>query len=74
MSKSQKKMLEKLKSLKGEALSAEYRKQQVAAHRKAVDRFSAYVKKGDDETLKAWAGKTLTALQDHLKMAQGLGR
>jgi putative membrane protein len=74
MSKSQQKMLGRLKGLKGEALAAQYDKDQVAAHQKAVDLFRAYSNTGEDESLKAWAAKTLPALEDHLKMAQQLAK
>lgn len=74
MSKSQEKMLSRLKTLKGDALAAEYRKEQVSAHEKAVDLFRAYSNTGDNEALKKWAGDTLPALEGHLKMAQELGK
>ncbi len=74
MSKQQQQMLKKLKGLKGDALAAEYRKEQVAAHEKAVDLFRAYSNTGDNEALKKWAGDTLPALEEHLKMAQGLAK
>ena len=74
MSKAQEKMLTRLKTLKGDALAAEYRKEQVSAHEKAVDLFRAYSNTGDNEALKTWAGKTLPALEEHLKMAQALGK
>ena len=74
MSKPQQKMLNRLKALKGDALAAEYRKEQVSAHEKAVDLFRAYSNTGDNEALKKWAGDTLPALEEHLKMAQQLGK
>ncbi|HWU64083.1 MAG TPA: DUF4142 domain-containing protein [Ensifer sp.] len=74
MSNAQQKMLSRLKTLKGDALSAEYRKEQVSAHEKAVDLFRAYSNTGDNEALKKWAGDTLPALQEHLKMAQALSK
>lgn len=74
MSQSQQKMLNRLKSLKGDALAAEYSKEQVSAHKKAIDLFRAYSSTGDNEALRTWAGKTLPALQEHLKMAQKLGK
>lgn len=74
MSKPQQKMLNRLKGLKGDALAAEYRKEQVSAHEKAVDLFRAYSNTGDNEALKKWAGDTLPALEEHLKMAQQLGK
>lgn len=72
MSKSQQKMLNSLKGMKGEALATHYRKEQVTAHQKAVDLFGAYSNTGDNPELKKWAADTLPALKEHLKMAQQL--
>jgi putative membrane protein len=47
---------------------------QVSAHKDAVSLFGRYAKGGEDPKLKEWAGKTLPALQHHLKMAQNLGK
>ena len=43
---------------------------QVDAHKDAVNLFERYAKGGDNADLKAWAAKTLPALQAHLKMAE----
>ena len=72
MSKSQEKMLTRLRALKGDAQAAEYRKEQLSAHEKAVEMFRAYSNTGDDEGFRKWAGNTLPALEDHLKMAKQL--
>ena len=70
--KSQEKMLTRLRALKGDAQAAEYRKEQLSAHEKAVEMFRAYSNTGDDEGFRKWAGNTLPALEDHLKMAKQL--
>jgi putative membrane protein len=49
-----------------------YDKIQVEAHEEAVKLFTAYSRNGDNAELKAWAGKTLPALQHHLEMAKKL--
>ncbi|QUS39454.1 DUF4142 domain-containing protein [Tardiphaga alba] len=67
-----KKKLDKLREAKNEAFSKDYRSAQVSAHKDAVSLFERYAKGGDNANLKDWAGKTLPALQHHLKMAQEL--
>jgi putative membrane protein len=44
------------------------------AHEDAVSMFERHGKDGDNAGLKAFAGKTLPHLQEHLKMAQELGK
>ncbi len=44
----------------------------VKAHEDTVKLFQKEVDKGTDADVKAWAQKTLPALQHHLEMAQGL--
>lgn len=64
--------LDKLKSLKGSDFSSRYDSDQASAHKDAVSLFERYGKDGDNPDLKAFAGKTLPKLQEHLKMAQDL--
>jgi len=52
----------------------EYFDDQVDAHEDAVDLFKRYAEGGDNPDLKAWAGKTLPALEQHYKMAQDLDK
>ena len=66
--------LDKLKSLRGADFIKEYRSQQVSAHKDAVSLFQRYASGGDNERLKAWAAKTLPALQHHLEMAEKLSK
>ena len=47
---------------------------QVSAHKDAVSLFERYAKDGENAKLKDWAGKTLSALQHHLEMAQNLDK
>ncbi|KQS76185.1 hypothetical protein ASG25_18390 [Rhizobium sp. Leaf384] len=72
MSSAQQGMLDDLKELKGEDFSEEYHDQQVTAHENAVDLFKRYGEEGETAELKAWAAKTLPALQHHYEMAQKL--
>jgi putative membrane protein len=64
--------LDKLKSLNGADFTKQYESDQVSAHKDAVNLFDRYAKGGENPDLKAWAGKTLPALQAHLKMAQDI--
>ncbi|ACA20905.1 conserved hypothetical protein [Methylobacterium sp. 4-46] len=67
-------MLDKLKGLNGADFTKQYHSDQVKAHKDAVDLFQRYAKGGDNDELKAWAGKTEPALAEHLKMAQNLDK
>lgn len=41
-------------------------------HEDTVDLFKRYGSEGDNPDLKAWAAKTVPALEHHLKMAEDL--
>lgn len=64
--------LDKLKKLQGADFVKEYKSMQVSAHKDAVSLFERYGQGGDNASLKAWAAKTLPALQHHLNMAQDM--
>lgn len=74
MSSAQQGMLDELKELQGADFNEEYHDQQVTAHENAVDLFKRYGEEGETPELKAWAAKTLPALQHHLEMAQTLDK
>lgn len=67
-------MLQRLQSASGAEFDRTYMQQQVQAHQKAVDMFTAYSQQGDNAEAKQWAAKTLPALQQHLQRAQQLQR
>jgi putative membrane protein len=71
---SSQKKLDKLRDTKAEDFASEYDPMQVSAHKDAVSLFQRYTKGGDDAKLKDWAGKTLPALEHHLKMAQDMNK
>jgi putative membrane protein len=74
MTDAQKKMLNDLKAMKSDEFTEKYRSEQVDAHEDAVDLFERYGKEGEQADLKAWAAKTLPALQHHLDMAKALNK
>ena len=65
---------DKLKGENGKDFSSDFDSMQVSAHKDAVSLFERYAKGGDNTALKDWAGKTLSALQHHLDMAEKLGK
>jgi putative membrane protein len=64
--------LDKLNGLSGEDFDKAFDDMQRSAHKDATSLFERYSKGGDNEELKAFAAKTLPALQHHLKMAEDL--
>ena len=74
MDSSHKSKLEKLQGLNGQDFDKQYVDEQVTAHKNAVSLFERYAKGGDNADLKAFAGKHLPHLQEHLKMAQDLDK
>ncbi|MGD9478802.1 DUF4142 domain-containing protein [Shinella sp. G-2] len=72
MSDAQTKSFDELKDLSGKEFDAAYQDDQEDAHEDAVDVFKRYASEGDNADLKAWAAKTLPALEHHLKMAEDL--
>ena len=72
MSDAQKKSFDELKDLSGKAFDDAYQDDQEDAHEDALDIFKRYGSEGDNGDLKAWAAKTVPALDHHLKMAEDL--
>jgi len=63
-------LIDKLRSLEGEAFDREYATQQLAAHQGAVKLFQEQAKDGTDADLKKWADGKVPTLEQHLKHAQ----
>jgi putative membrane protein len=61
---------DRLSKLNGAAFDKAYMHEMVMDHQQDVAAFKKESTSGKDAELKAWAGKTLPTLQDHLKMAQ----
>jgi len=64
--------LDNLTKSNGKDFTKQYDDMQVSAHKDAVSLFERYAKDGDNPDLKAFAGKTLPTLKEHLQMAQDL--
>ena len=64
--------VDELAKLEGAAFNEGYIDDQVEAHEHAVDLFKRYAVEGENAELKAWAAKTLPALEHHYKMAHDL--
>ncbi|MBP1884316.1 DUF4142 domain-containing protein [Sinorhizobium mexicanum] len=74
MSEDNQETLNELKGLQGAEFNEQYREDQVEAHEDAVDVFKRYAEEGDNPDLKAWAAKTLPALEHHLQTARDLAK
>jgi putative membrane protein len=61
---------DRLAKLNGAAFDKAYMQDMVTDHKQDVAKFRKESTSAHDADLKAWAGKTLPTLEDHLKMAQ----
>jgi putative membrane protein len=61
---------DQLSKLSGAEFDRAYMRQMVKDHEDAVKLFQRESTRGKDAELKAWAGKTLPALQEHLRLAR----
>jgi putative membrane protein len=61
---------DRLTKMSGAAFDRAYMQHMLADHRKDVNEFKRESTNGKDPEVKAWAGKTLPTLEEHLKMAQ----
>lgn len=66
--------LDKLKGLDGAAFENQFRSDQIAGHKDAVDLYRRYADGGDHPDLKAFAQKTLPTLEQHQKLAEELAQ
>jgi putative membrane protein len=65
---------DQLKGLSGAAFDRAYVTSMLADHEKDVAAFQREASSGKDADVKAWAGKTLPTLEEHLKMVRELER
>ncbi|MEP6769406.1 MAG: DUF4142 domain-containing protein [Acidobacteriota bacterium] len=68
----QKAAMDKMGKLSGDAFDKAYVADMVKDHKKDVAEFQKEANSGKDPDMKAFAGKTLPTLQEHLKMVQEL--
>jgi putative membrane protein len=61
---------DRLAKMSGAAFDRAFMTQMLADHRKVVAAFRTESRSGKDPDVKAWAGKTLPTLEDHLKSAE----
>lgn len=66
--------LEHLSSLSGAEFDKAYMKHMVEDHEKDVSEFEKASTTAGDSDLKAWAGKTLPTLKEHLQLAQTVSK
>ena len=70
--KSHQREMDKLGKLSGAEFDRQYMSQMVADHRKTVAEFKKASESARDDEIKAFAGKTLPKLQEHLAQAQSI--
>jgi putative membrane protein len=69
-----KKLSDRLSKLSGAAFDRDYMQAMVDGHRKVAADFRKESQSGSDAELKAWAAKTLPAVEAHLKQAETVNR
>lgn len=67
-----KEKVDDLAALEGAQFVEQYIDDQIEVHEDAVDLFKRYAEGGDNADLKAWAAKTLPALEHHHQMVKEL--
>jgi putative membrane protein len=65
-------MIDKLKTASGDEFDKTYVDAMVKDHKEDVELFTGYTKTGDDETIRAFAQRTLPVLKQHLKMIEAI--
>jgi putative membrane protein len=66
--------IDRLSKLSGAEFDRAYATNMVEKHQKTLDTLKRQSMSGKDEQVKAWAAKTATAVEEHLKMARDLDR
>jgi len=69
---SSQKEIAKLAGMSGAEFDRKYAEMMVSDHQKAVALFEKQAKDAKNDEVRAWAGKTLPTLKDHLTMARDL--
>ncbi|HKB13156.1 MAG TPA: DUF4142 domain-containing protein [Vicinamibacterales bacterium] len=63
-------LYDRLSKMSGAAFDRVYMREMLTDHRKDVNEFKKESTSGKDPDVKAWAGKTLPTLEEHLKLAE----
>ena len=72
MSKKEREALDKVAKLSGPDFDKAYLEMEIKDHSKDLSAFKKETKDGKDPDVKAWAAKTVLAIEEHLKMARDL--
>jgi putative membrane protein len=64
--------LDKVAKLSGPDFDKAYLEMEIKDHSRDLSAFQKEVKEGKDPDVKAWAAKTVSAIEEHLKMARDL--
>jgi len=74
MSKKEQEELDKIAKLSGPDFDKAYLEMEIKDHSKDLSAFQKEAKDGKDPDVKAWAAKTVAAIEEHLKMARELSK
>jgi putative membrane protein len=74
MSKEEQEALDKIAKLSGPDFDKAYLGMEIKDHSKDLSAFQKEAKDGKDPDVKAWAAKTVAAIEEHLKMARDLSK
>ena len=74
MSKREQEALDKVAKLSGPDFDKAYLEMEIKDHSKDLSAFQKEAKDGKDPDVKAWAAKTVAAIEEHLKMARDLSK
>jgi putative membrane protein len=74
MSKKEQEALDKIAKLSGPDFDKAYLEMEIKDHSKDLSAFQKEAKDGKDPDVKAWAAKTVAAIEEHLKMARDLSK
>ena len=72
--KKEQEALDKLAKLSGPDFDKAYLETEIKDHSKDLSAFQKEAKSGKDPDVKAWAAKTVAAIEEHLKMAHDLSK
>jgi putative membrane protein len=74
MGKKDQEALDKIAKLSGPEFDKAYLKMEIEHHSKDLPTFQKEAKDGKDPDVKAWAAKTISAIEEHLKMARDISK